>query len=352
MKKNSLEGRLGDFVAMVREKKLDAALVYNQANVRALTGIDCDNACLLVTVAKSGKAQVVFHTDFRYVPMVHRVAPDMKVKDIKKIRFDGKKVGYESTVTAAKYLALKKDHPKTEFVDIDADIKALRAVKTAEECDRLRAAEKLNDEIWADAQQAFKPGMTEREMARVIQHLMIERGEGEAFETIVCVGKNAAECHHVPDDTVWNGKEPVLVDMGVKLNGICSDMTRNLVPARPAKLYAQVYDLVLAANELGIATARPGITAGQLDKTVRDFLTKNGFGKAFGHSLGHGVGIEIHEAPWAAKKQKTVLKPGMSVTIEPGIYLEDNLGVRIEDLVLITETGCEVLSHSPKSRKG
>ena len=245
-------------------------------------------------------------------------------------------------------MQLEKAFPGATFADIDANVKELRAVKTADELAKLRAAEALNDRIWSEAQKKFKPGMTEREMARVIQHLMIELGEGEAFETIVCVGKNAAECHHVPDDTVWNGKESVLVDMGVKLDGYCSDMTRNMVPARPSKLYKKVYGLVLEANLRAIAAAKPGMTAGQLDKVARDFLTKNGFGEAFGHSLGHGVGIEIHEAPWAARKQKMVLRPGMSVTIEPGLYLEGNLGVRIEDLVLITETGCEVISHAAK----
>lgn len=348
MKANPFAERLKAFVACVREKGLEAALVYNQANIRALTGVDCDNACLLV-VPGGKRPRVVFHTDFRYVPMVHRVAPWLTVKDIKKVSFTGRKVGYESTVTAARYLALQKDHPGTELIDIDADLKALRAVKTEDERAKLRAAEALNDAIWAEACTAFKAGQTEREMARLIRHLMIERGDGEAFETIVCVGRNAAECHHVPDDTVWNGKDPVLVDMGVRLKGYCSDMTRNIVPEKPTKLYRQVYDLVLEANLRAIAAARPGMTAGALDKVARDYLTKAGFGKAFGHSLGHGVGIEIHEAPWAAKKQTTVLKPGMSVTIEPGLYLEDNLGVRIEDLVLITETGCEVISHSPKT---
>ena len=252
------------------------------------------------------------------------------------------------SVTHARFMQLEKAFPGATFADIDANVKELRAVKTADELAKLRAAEALNDAIWSEAQKKFKPGMTEKDMARVIQHLMIERGDGEAFETIVCVGKNAAECHHVPDDTVWNGREPVLVDMGVKLDGYCSDMTRNMVPARPSKLYKKVYGLVLEANRRAIAAAKPGMTAGALDKVARDFLTQEGFGKAFGHSLGHGVGIEIHEAPWAARKQKMVLRPGMSVTIEPGLYLEGNLGVRIEDLVLITETGCEVISHAAK----
>ena len=353
MKKNPFAARLAAFAGVLREKQLDAAVVFNQANVRSLTGIDCDNACLLV----KADGTVVFHTDFRYVPMVHRVAPWLKVDDIKKVggarpfrsgRAKLQKMGYESSVTHARFMQLEKAFPGATFADIDANVKELRAVKTADELAKLRAAEALNDAIWSEAQKKFKPGMTEKDMARVIQHLMIERGDGEAFETIVCVGKNAAECHHVPDDTVWNGREPVLVDMGVKLDGYCSDMTRNLVPARPSKLYKKVYGLVLEANRRAIAAAKPGMTAGALDKVARDFLTQEGFGKAFGHSLGHGVGIEIHEAPWAARKQKMVLRPGMSVTIEPGLYLEGNLGVRIEDLVLITETGCEVISHSAK----
>ena len=353
MKKNPFAARLAAFAGVLREKQLDAAVVFNQANVRSLTGIDCDNACLLV----KADGTVVFHTDFRYVPMVHRVAPWLKVDDIKKVggarpfrsgRAKLLKMGYESSVTHARFMQLEKAFPGATFADIDANVKELRAVKTADELAKLRAAEALNDAIWSEAQKKFKPGMTEKDMARVIQHLMIERGDGEAFETIVCVGKNAAECHHVPDDTVWNGREPVLVDMGVKLDGYCSDMTRNMVPARPSKLYKKVYGLVLEANLRAIAAAKPGMTAGQLDKVARDFLTKNGFGEAFGHSLGHGVGIEIHEAPWAARKQKMVLRPGMSVTIEPGLYLEGNLGVRIEDLVLITETGCEVISHAAK----
>ena len=352
MRKNPFEARLNAFAEVLREKGLDAAVVFNQANVRCLTGLDCDNACVLVADGK-----VVFYTDFRYVPMVHRCAPWIKVADIRRLngrrplsvgRKGCSRVGYESCITQSRFASLGKVFPKAAFTDILSDLTALRAVKTADEQDRLRAAEALNDAIWSEAQKKFKPGMTEIEMARVIKHLMIEKGEGEAFETIVCVGKNAAECHHVPDDTVWNGREPVLVDMGVKLGGYCSDMTRNIVPARPSRLYRKVYDLVLQANLRAIAAAKPGMTAGALDKVARDFLTKEGFGKAFGHSLGHGVGIEIHEAPWAARRQKTVLRPGMSVTIEPGIYLEGNLGVRIEDLVLITETGCEVISHSAK----
>ena len=352
--------RTEELEKIANRRKLDLVLVADQANIRAITGVNCDNAVLEVSrfrgfeVLKFG---VTLYTDFRYIPMVHRVAPQLRVKDIKRFgtgkrrprRFN--RVGYESTISHARFLEWQKKFPKAKFVDISKDLAAIRAVKTPDEIAALRAAEKLNCEIWETARGKFKAGMTERQMARIIQKLMIDRGEGEAFGTIVCVGKNAAECHHEPDDTVWNGREPVLVDMGVKLNGVCSDLTRNLVPgssrsARVSRTYRQVYQLVLKANLAAIAAAKPGMTGKALDKVARDVIKKGGFGKCFGHSLGHGVGYEIHEAPYAAKKGKMVLKPGMLVTIEPGIYLEDNLGVRIEDLVLITDTGCEVLSSS------
>ena len=351
--------RTEELEKIARKRKLDLVLVADQANIRALTGINCDNAVLAVKRLSGCAVErfgIALYTDFRYVPMVHRVAPKLKCLDIKRFgasrRGAGtsrpRRIGYESSISHARFLGWQKKFPKAKFVDISKDLAAIRAVKTPDEIAALRAAEKLNCEIWETARSRFKAGMTERQMARIIQKLMIEKGEGEAFDTIVCVGKNAAECHHEPDDTVWNGREPVLVDMGVKLGGVCSDLTRNLIP-HPSSLYRKVYSLVLKANLAAIAAAKPGMTGKALDKVARDVIKEGGFGKCFGHSLGHGVGYEIHESPYAAKKGKMVLKPGMLVTIEPGIYLEDNLGVRIEDLVLITETGCEVLSEaSPK----
>jgi len=351
--------RIDELKKIARRRKLDQVLVRTPANIRALTGINCDNAVLSFDLQPS-TFNLLFYTDFRYVPMVHRVAPELKCRDIRKLTAGKGRIGYESTVSHAQFLDWKKLAPRATFVDISKDLSSLRAVKTPDEIAALRAAEALNCRIWNAASRRFKAGMTERQMARIIQKMMIEKGDGEAFDTIICVGKNAAECHHEPDDTVWNGREPVLVDMGVKLNGFCSDLTRNLVPgcsscasnsscartARPSRLYRQVYNLVLEANLAAIAAARPGITGRQLDKVARDVIRKGGFGRCFGHSLGHGVGYEIHEVPYASKKSDTALKPGMLVTIEPGIYLEDNLGVRIEDLVLITDTGCEVLSSS------
>ena len=227
----------------------------------------------------------------------------------------------------------------------------LRAVKTISEIAKIAEAEALNDHIWGQALKEFRPGMTEKDMQRIIRAWMNALGDGEAFETIVCVGANAAECHHVPDDTVWRKGEPLLVDMGVKLDGYCSDMTRCVRSDEPGirgSKYNEVYDLVLSANQAAIAAVKPGITGRQLDSIARKVISKAGFGKCFGHALGHGVGLDIHEHPVASKRSDTVFKPGMLVTIEPGVYIEGELGVRIEDLVLVTKDGCEVLSSSAK----
>lgn len=332
--------RLDELTKLCRRRRLDMIAVCTEANVRTFTGIACDNAIVSVE-----QGRTVFYTDFRYVPMVHRVAPGLKVRDIRKFAVRGARIGYEASIAHARFLKFAEQAPKAKFVDVGEDLAAIRAVKTADEIAAIRAAEALDCAIWETASRRFRPGMTEKGMARIIRKLMIDRGDGEAFDTIVCVGKNAAECHHVPDETVWDGRAPVLVDMGVKLNGVCSDLTRNLFP-KPTAKYRKVYDLVRKAHDAAIAAARPGLTAKALDKVARDVIRKGGYGPAFGHSLGHGVGYEIHEAPTVSRRSDTVLRPGMTVTIEPGIYLEGELGVRIEDLILITEDGCEVLSKT------
>ena len=340
------ESRLERLADAARRRGLDLVLVSGQADILALTGVNSDNAVLaLSTSARTALAGAAVYTDFRYAPMVRRVAPGVACRDIRRLRPRAARVGYDPSIPHSKFLSLQKAAPGAEFVDVSGDIAELRAVKTPDEIAKVRAAESLACSIWNEASALFRAGMTERGMARIIQKMMIDRGEGEAFPTIVCVGGNAAECHHEPDDTVWNGRDSVLVDMGVKLGGVCSDLTRNVV-VRPSRLYRRVYSVVREANRAAIAAARPGITGSALDKVARDVIAKAGFGKCFGHSLGHGVGYEVHEAPSVSKKGKMVLKPGMLVTIEPGVYLEGNLGVRIEDLVLITDGGCEVLSSA------
>ena len=355
---NPFAERLEAFSAKLRRRGISVALVLGETNQKGLVGFGCDNGILCVgSVPMNGKTE--FYTDFRYVPAAKREAPWLKVVDIGRLdlrRFvppkGAFKVGFEGSVPTSKYLEFQKAFGKrAKFVDIENDVLMLRAVKTPSEIAKIAEAEALNDHIWGQALKEFRPGMTEKDMQRIIRAWMNALGDGEAFETIVCVGANAAECHHVPDDTVWRKGEPLLVDMGVKLDGYCSDMTRCVRSSEPGIRGAKcndAYDLVLLANRTAIAAVKPGITGRQLDAVARKVISKAGFGKYFGHALGHGVGLDVHEHPVASKRSDTVLKPGMLVTIEPGIYIEGELGVRIEDLVLVTKDGCEVLSSSAK----
>ena len=354
--------RIDELVAKARRRRLDLVFVHGEANLRALTGIVCDNGLLVLDAASD--APPVFYTDFRYLPMARRVAgkdSGLLIRDIAKFpeRRRGAaapcRIGYEGSITASLLLLFQKKFPRAKFVDVADDLLLLRAVKDPLEVSAIAAAAAINDRIWCEARREIKSGMTEKDIQRVIRAWMNALGDGEAFETIVCAGANAAECHHVPDDTVWRHGDPLLVDMGVKLNGFCTDMTR-CIPARAGAdpEYDLVYDLVLEANETAIAAVRPGITGRQLDAIARRIIRRAGYGRAFGHGLGHGVGYEIHEWPVASKRAEradVVLKPGMVFTIEPGIYLEGHLGVRIEDLVIVTDEGCEVLSSSPKRRR-
>lgn len=330
---------------------IDAAIVSSESSLRALTGYGCDNGYLLV----DGKS-AVFYTDFRYEPEIRRTVPWVKIGDIsgfskgrrfpKAARYG--KIGVEFSMPHSNFLLFSGVFPGAEFSDITPVLSRIRAVKNRCEISAVKKAAALNDRIWTCAKKVFRPGMTEKDLARKIKLSMVSRGDGEAFQTIVAYGKNAAECHHIPDDTVMDGKNAILVDLGVKCDGFCSDMTRNIAAAKPSSLYRNVYSRVLEANMAAIEAARPGITCGELDGVARRHLARCGFDRHFRHSLGHGVGIDIHEFPTVSKKSDTVLMPGMFVTIEPGVYMEGKLGVRIEDLVLITEDGCEVVSKSSK----
>ena len=338
--------RINELQKMMSKRRLDAVALCDKFNIKALTGVEFDAAVLIVERAPK---KPVLYTDFRYIPAARRLCPFLDVKEMSEFTaHKAGKVAYESKVSHRKYLDFKLRFYQAKFCEADEILNSLRAKKTDVEIEGVANAAKINDKVWAYSFPRFKPGMTERDMARVIKSAMIKYGDGEAFETIVCVGANAAECHHMPDDTLWNGREALLVDMGVKVNGFCSDMTRTIPPKRKSALYRRVYELVKRAQQAAVDALKPGMTGVEIDAVARNIITQGGFGDAFGHALGHGVGYEVHEAPIASKKSKCVFEPGMIVTIEPGIYLEGNLGVRIEDLVLVTEDGNKVLSKSPK----
>ncbi|GMV93903.1 MAG: aminopeptidase [Candidatus Hydrogenedentota bacterium] len=229
-------------------------------------------------------------------------------------------------------------------------VSALRVRKDAEEIAKIRAAGELAEGVLNDLVETLEPGITERELAARFEYEFKARGaRGASFETIALFGARSSLPHGQPGDRELAEGDTVLLDFGCRLDGYCSDLTRTYAFGRiPAAWFEEVYELTLTAQRMALEAIRPGMVCKELDAVARSIIAEAGHGDHFGHGLGHGVGIEIHEAPRLNPESQTILEPGMIVTIEPGIYLPDCGGVRIEDLVVVTGDGCENLSVTPK----
>lgn len=347
------ESRVKKLCRFQKKAKLDAVIVVSEVNVYYLTGIISDNAVLVVEKGKDPE----FYTDFRYLVMAKRKAPNLKVKELwgpigdfdhwDSVGKKWKRIGYEGTISAKLFLAFQHAMPDAEWVDISGDLMEMRSIKSSAEQKMIRYAAAQNDAMCQELVRQLHAGQTEWEMRNIARRLCDELGQGEAFDTIACIGKNAAECHHEPDNTVLRRNQNILFDIGVRANHYCSDMTRCVTFGKSTPFYQEIFKIVDQANRAAIAAVRPGVPCSAIDEVARGVIRDAGYEKAFAHSLGHSVGLEIHEMPGFSPKIDTITKPGMIITVEPGIYLPKRLGVRLEDLVLVTKTGCEVLSHTP-----
>ena len=345
--------RLKKLQAYQKREKLDALFVLTEVNLYYFTGLTCDNGVLLAVRGKEPE----FYTDFRYIVMAKRKAPGLKseliwsARDEKQVLADkGKtwrRIGYEGKISASRFLSLKAAFPDAEWIDVSGGIMEMRSIKSSAEQRVMRRAIARNDDLFGMLLGQLEFGQTEWSMRAFVRRACDILGQGEAFDTIACVGANAAECHHEPDETVLTKGKPLLVDLGVRVDHYCSDMTRCVCFGRPTKLYTELHRIVHEANRAAIKAIKPGVPCCEIDAVARDYIAKAGYGKAFGHSLGHSVGLEIHEMPGFASTCKTPLKPGMLITVEPGIYLPNRAGVRLEDMILVTRTGCEILSQTP-----
>jgi Xaa-Pro aminopeptidase len=213
----------------------------------------------------------------------------------------------------------------------------------------MRRAVGLGDEVFRRTVGEIRPGMTEWNIRRVLRRWIDDLDAGqESFDCIVSAGSNASKPHAQVTRRVWGVRQPLLIDMGVRLDNYCSDLTRMVFAAEPSPRMREIYGIVLTAQRRAIEAVRPGRTGREVDAAARRYIEKRGFGKCFGHGLGHGLGLEIHEAPTLNRWSRCVLQPGMVMTIEPGIYLPGIGGVRIEDVVLVTRDGCEILTGMAK----
>jgi Xaa-Pro aminopeptidase len=347
--------------SQLRERDLDALLVVDLRNIRYLTGFTGSNAALVVHA--EGDERTVFCTDGRYLTQSAEQVPDLErvidrssapalAKRIGTATADYRRTGYEShRVTVEDLDTLTDAAGSVELVRAPGLVEVQRMVKDDTEVDALRMACAAADRALADLLEhgGLRPGRTEREVGRDLDSRMLDHGAAApSFETIVAAGANSAVPHHRPTDAVLAAGDFVKLDFGALVDGYHSDMTRTLVLGAPADWQRELYDLVAAAQAAGRAALRIGAAVRDVDAAARDVVERAGRGEEFLHGLGHGVGLEIHEAPTLAKTGEGTLSAGMAVTVEPGVYLSGRGGVRIEDTLVVRDGDPELLTLTTK----
>ncbi len=334
-----------------------ALYVSHLPNVRYLCGFTGSNGALLV-----GAHSAWFLTDGRYRTQAADevtgaevdvyALPDQLGGALQRISAEigATRIGFESDhVSVAAADRLRGYLPDCELVATTGLVEGLRRVKEPEELDRIREAARLADEGLAYILEKVHPGIAERELAIMLEsHLRLQGAEAVSFPAIVAAAERSALPHAHPSDRVVEAGRFLLFDLGCIVDGYCSDLTRTVVVGHADDRHREIYDLVAQAQQAGLDALAPGRTGAEVDKAARDVIDGAGHGEAFGHSLGHGVGIEIHEAPTLRSTSADVMAAGQVVTVEPGIYLPGWGGVRIEDLTVVTADGQETLSCSPK----
>jgi Xaa-Pro aminopeptidase len=348
--------RLDRLAARLRERELDLLLVSDLVDVRYLTGFTGSSAAALF-----GPEHRIFLTDFRYLTQSAEQVPDwdrqIAQSDLlagvaRALGEDGpRRLGFDHahlSVKSYEHLAeLVGDG--VELVPAGGLVEELRLVKDAEEIAKIRAAAQLSDRALEEVLSRGLVGRTEREVALDLDFTQRRLGaESESFPAIVASGEHGALPHARPRDVAIGRGTLVVVDWGCVLDGYCSDCTRTFATGEIDPRDREVYDLVAEAQAEALAAVRPGPTGKEVDAVARDIIARAGHAEHFGHGLGHGVGLEVHEGPRLSTTSDTALRPGHVVTVEPGVYVPGAVGVRIEDLVVVTEDGHEVLSSYPK----
>jgi Xaa-Pro aminopeptidase len=346
-----MRGRGDRLEAVLGERELDRMLVTDLVNVRYLTGFTGTNGAAIC-----GPGVRVFLTDFRYT---ERAAAEVSEWECVTLAGDwlggiaerlSGKVGFEDDHVSVRTLTKleEKFGEGTEAVAAGGAVEGLRRVKDEGELAAIAEASKLADAALKATLEGGFLGKTERAVAEAFENHVRAGGGTLSFDTIVAAGPNGAQPHAEPGDRVIGEGELIVFDMGAKLDGYCSDGTRTYATGDPGEEGRRVYETVLAAQQASLEAIRPGEKGEDIDAAARKVIDEAGHGDHFGHGLGHGVGLDIHEGPRLSLRSDDVLAVNEVVTVEPGIYLAGDLGVRIEDLVVVTEDGLRNLSSLPK----
>ncbi len=335
---------------------IDAMLITGESNRRYAAGFPSTAGAALITEEGS-----YFFVDSRYIEAARANIRNAEVKMTDKNNSYEKLINAVLEKTGAKKLGVEEDELSysafeayrnklnAELVPAQNVITELRMVKSAEELDKLICAQRISERALEQVLGMIRPGMTERDIAAELTYRMLKEGaETTSFEPIVVAGVKSSMPHGVPGDNVIKDGDFLTMDFGCKYEGYCSDMTRTVAVGHASDEMKEVYHTVLSAQTAAIEAAHAGMKGAELDKIARDVIVKAGYGDCFGHGFGHGVGLDIHEAPTAGPSGQKEMPAGAVISAEPGIYLEGRFGVRIEDVIILRENGCENITRAPK----
>lgn len=337
--------------------EVDAALIISQKNRRYFSGFNSSFGFMILT-----KTEKIFITDSRYGEMaIEAMGADFKVlvpvgtemmNTVKNALNEcgAKTIGYEENeLTVAQFARYKSLFDGFTFVEMGGAITNLKKIKAPHELDSIAKAQAVTDKAFAKILTIIKPEMSEIDIAVELEYIIAKNGgEGLAFDTIVASGANTSKPHAHPTLKKIKSGDTITIDFGAKVNGYCSDMTRTFFVGKPTDKMKEIYQIVLKAQLNVLSNLKSGLSCREVDALARELITANGYGENFQHGLGHGLGVDIHEAPSAGPNSLEILEENMLLTVEPGIYISGLGGVRIEDLVIIKQDGLINLTTSPK----